>query len=313
VVTPTPELALIRPAEKPAVSPLTPRPSTLTGPLFPQLDPDLRKRRIITRSFSSMARHHLTHVGEGTSFGEQTPLAEDEIALAPDGDDPLRGPVFGDMVHNVLEDIDFAEVGRAAVSDDLCRPGTHARKRIDDEIRRNLALLRTRTPIDQLEEACRRQIAHLVWHALHTPLSALGVPLCQIDEKDRLAEVEFLYPELEANANDRFVTGFMDLLFRHDKNYYLLDWKTNLLPAYGQEQMERCMADADYHRQYRLYLQAAARWLKRVHGPAFPVLERFAGVFYLFVRGMSGRDDSTGVFFHRPTAQDLDLSAVLRG
>ncbi len=297
----------------PASTVARPAPLRIDGPLFAPLDANLGRRRISTRSFSSMARHHLTPVGEGTSFGEQAPPAEDEIAAPLDGDDPLRGPVFGDMVHNVLEQIDFAEVGRAASPDDLCRPGTHARRWIDDQIRQSIALLRTRTPIDQLEEACRRQIAQLVWNALKTPLSALGAPLCALPKSDRLAEIEFLYPESsDARGNERFITGFMDLLFRKDNRYFLLDWKTNLLPGYTREHLERSMADADYRRQYQLYLQAAARWLKRVHGPKFPFLERFAGVFYLFVRGLNGRDDSAGVFFHRPTAHDLDLEAVLR-
>ncbi len=297
------------------VSPLTSlsSPLRIDGPLFPALDANLGKRRIITRSFTSMARHHLMPTGEGISFGEQTPLVNDEVAAPLDGDDPLRGPIFGDMVHKVLEKIDFVEVGRAETSDDLCRPGAHARKRIDDEIKHNIALLRTRTPLSLLEEACRGQIAQLVWLALRTPLAPLGGPLWQIPQADRLAEIEFLFPETnEPTSTERFITGYMDLLFRKDGCYYLLDWKTNLLPAYTHEQIERSMADSDYCRQYQLYLQAARRWLQRVHGPTFPFLERFAGVFYLYVRGLNGRDDSSGVFFHRPTARDLDLQAVLR-
>ena len=41
-------------------------------------------------------------------------------------------------------------------------------------------------------------------------------------------------------------------------------------------------------------------------------LKQFGGVYYLYVRGLNGRDESTGVFFHRPTEQDLDLSFVLK-
>ena len=111
---------------------------------------------------------------------------------------------------------------------------------------------------------------------------------------------------------ESFVTGFMDLLFRKDKRYYLLDWKTNLLPGYSRAQIERSMADSDYARQYRLYLQAVARWLGRMHGPKFRFLDHFGGVYYLYVRGMNGRDETLGVFFHRPTAQELDLEYVLK-
>jgi exodeoxyribonuclease V beta subunit len=191
----------------------------------------------------------------------------------------------------------------------LIQPGAHARKLIDDQIKTDIALLRTRTPIDQLEAACRQQIANLVWHALKTPLAAIGGRLCDVPAKDRLAEVEFLYPEdNETRIDERFITGFMDLLFRKDGKYYLVDWKTNLLPGYGREDLERSMADSDYHRQYRLYLQAIQRWLAKLTKGRLEL----GGVYYLFVRGLNGRDESTGVYFHRPTQQELELAFVLR-
>jgi exodeoxyribonuclease V beta subunit len=287
----------------------TPAPIRLSGPLFPVADGNLGRRRIVTRSFSSMTRHHLSQVGEGSSFGEQTPKPEDEAATPVDHEDPLRGPVFGDMVHNVLERIDYVEVSRAITPDVLIQPGAHARKLIDDQIKTDIALLRTRTPIDQLEAACRQQIANLVWHALKTPLAAIGGRLCDVPAKDRLAEVEFLYPEdNETRIDERFITGFMDLLFRKDGKYYLVDWKTNLLPGYGREDLERSMADSDYHRQYRLYLQAIQRWLAKLTKGRLEL----GGVYYLFVRGLNGRDESTGVYFHRPTQQELELAFVLR-
>jgi ATP-dependent exoDNAse (exonuclease V) beta subunit len=288
------------------------------SPLLPKIDATLARRRIVVRSFSSMAKHHLSLVGEGSSFGEQTPIAADEMATQPDQDDPLRGPVFGDMVHKVLEHIDFAEVARAASPDELYQVGTHARKHIDQEIQSNLANLRARTPIEQLADACRQQIASLIWHTLKTPLAEVGGPLCAIAPTDRLHEIDFLFPDrpgeivpADTSWEDGFVTGFMDLLFRRRDRYFLLDWKTNLLPAYTREQIERSMADSDYHRQYRLYLHAARRWLERIQGPKFRFFERFAGVYYLYVRGMNGRDETAGVYFHRPTETELDLHSIL--
>ena len=204
-------------------------------------------------------------------------------------------------------------------ADDLTRVGAHARRLIDLQIHANIAKLRSRTPREQLEQAARQQIAELVWAALRTPLTEIGGPLCRIPKSDRIAEVEFIFPERPGltQAADRhweeaFVTGFMDLLFRKAGKYYLLDWKTNLLPSYQPDAIQRSMADSDYHRQYRLYLQAIARWLRRLHGPKWDFQEHFGGVFYLYVRGLNGRDDSTGVFFHRPEARELDLKFVLK-
>ena len=117
-----------------------PAPLTLPGPLFVPLDAGIGKRRIVTRSFSSMARHHLTAIGEGDELRRTCARPRKTSPSRFDGDDPLRGPVFGDMVHSVLEAIDFAEAGRATLPDDLLRAGTPARKRIDEEIRKSIAL-----------------------------------------------------------------------------------------------------------------------------------------------------------------------------
>lgn len=299
IITPPLGYGAPKAVEAPPAAAPTPRP--WTGKLFPAIDANVGRRRIVTRSFSSMAKHHLSDIGAGSSFGEQTPRPEDETAVPGEQDDPLRGPVFGDMVHKVLEGIDFAEVGRAASPAALCQVGTHARKLLDEHIRDNIALLRSRTPLDSLQDACRQRIATYVWQALTTPLGAIGVPLCKIPREDRRAEIEFLYPEHnDARLEERFVTGFMDLLFRAGGKYYLLDWKTNLLPAYTRTHLEQSMNDSDYHRQYRLYLQAIRRWLGS--------RGEFDGVYYLYVRGMNGRDESAGVFFHRPVAADLDLT-----
>ncbi len=291
---------------------------TITGPLFPAFDTSLAKRRIAIRSFSSMNRAHLAPVGDGASFGDVAKPAADEIASASERDDPLRGAVFGDIVHNVLEKIDFAEVGRAAESGELLVAGTPARALIDAEIAANISGLRTRVPRETLEQACRELVALLVHNALHTPLAEAGGPLWRIPASDRLHEVEFQFPEkpgdpapADVRWEEGFVMGYMDLVFRHNGLCFLVDWKTNLLNGYTPDQVARCMADADYHRQYQLYLQALSRWLAKSHGRGFNFEKQFGGVYYLFVRGLNGRDESSGVFHHRPTPDDLDLTAVM--
>jgi exodeoxyribonuclease V beta subunit len=103
-------------------------PFSVAGALFPPVDPHLQWRRILVRSFSSMSRQHVAPVGEGHSYGELTRVAPDESTPA-EQEDPLRGPVFGDIVHRVLEKIDFTEAGRCTEPAELLREGTPARLR----------------------------------------------------------------------------------------------------------------------------------------------------------------------------------------
>lgn len=289
-------------------------------PLFPSLPADLRWRRLAVHSFSSLQRaDRILH--EGQTFGAPQPRAADE-----DGEkdpDPLRGPVFGDIVHQVLETIDFAQAGRAGAAHDLLKDES-TRRVIDGVVTRQLTRLRTRLPPDQLESACLERVAELVWNALATPLPGLGGPLAMIPPADHLAELEFQY-FLDENdtrelarivgrgpvggpgeGSENFVTGFMDLVFRKDDRLYLLDWKTNLLDDYDQASLAKAMDESGYQRQYRLYLRALARWLAARHGPAFDFANSVGGVYYLFLRGMNGRADSPGIYHHRPGLDDLE-------
>ena len=274
-------------------------PASYTGTLFPSLSADIDKRRLVVRSFSSMARHHVAPVGEGTTYGDRGPVVIDEAPAATESDDPLRGPVFGDIVHNVLEAIDFAEVGRANQAADLLYVGSPARGMIEKEVHANVADLSGRG-YDDLEQAARQQVAQLVWNALRTPLTEANGPLCDVAASDQIRELAFhlrddpAHPAIAGLSHEEgFVTGYMDLVFRCKGRYFLVDYKTNLLPGYTLDHLKRCMTESDYHHQYELYLQALDRWLKRLPGkpPAF------GGVYYLFVRGMNGIDDAHGVFF----------------
>jgi ATP-dependent exoDNAse (exonuclease V) beta subunit len=187
------------------------------------------------------------------------------------------------------------------------------RKILDEEIHRFLPQFSTRLPMEQLAPLCRQLVRTLVWNALRTPLGPLGAPLCRIGADDRLEELEFLVraddlkSRFGAGKEDWFVTGYMDLVVRWRDKLWLFDWKTNLLPGYSAEEIGRAMEEADYHLQYRLYVRALDRWLRRVHGERAGggVSQRIGGVFYLFVRGMNGVDDSTGVFFVPGSAVDL--------
>jgi hypothetical protein len=105
------------------------------------------------------------------------------------------------------------------------------------------------------------------------------------------------------------MTGWMDLVFSHNKRFYLLDWKSNSLASYAPEALAHDMTARCYDLQYGIYLQALKRWLK------LETEANFGGVFYMYLRGMNGSDGSSGVYFHQPTADEWDerkLAARLR-
>jgi exodeoxyribonuclease V beta subunit len=279
--------------------------------LFPALPGDLSQRRVRIRSFSSLHRHAAM---DGTVYQRRPARDEVEVAAGPVEADPFRGPVFGDMLHDVLEAIDFAGVGAARGPDDL---PPACRTLIEQMRRRHWARLPPRMIAGpERAERCAHELARLIWNTLHAPLPEIG-PLCEVPRSDRLHELEFHFPAAPGRAGSRgaqreegFLTGFIDLVVRRGERFYLVDWKSNALPEYAAVDVARSMAECDYVRQYRIYLQALAPWLKR-HVAGFDRARHLAGVFYLYVRGLSPDHPERGVYHHRPTREDFDLDVVL--
>ncbi len=101
--------------------------------------------------------------------------------------------------------------------------------------------------------------------------------------------------------------GFIDLVFRHEGRYYLLDYKSNWLgedrEAYTRPAMEQAMRAHRYDLQYQLYSLALHRYLR--HRLADYDYDRhFGGVIYLFLRGMDGQEGAGDL--HYPAGATAD-------
>ena len=305
-------LARVKVTNEPLVLPApleVPQPIKTPDELFPQPPYGLWNRRMRLHSFSSI--HRQAAAAQGPTYLDEKQREAELPPVQATEPDPFRGAVFGEMLHDILEMIDYTEVGAMASA---INPETH--QLVETMRLRHWAKFSAAIRADpEKPKACRTNLAKLVWHALHTPLPEVG-PLWKLPKTDRLHELEFHFPEIpgeappEVNREQGFFTGYMDLVFRHGGKYYLLDWKSNQLPGgYARDGLKKAMEEADYHRQYRLYLVALERWLRR-RDKNFQTIRDFGGVFYLFLRGLNGSADGSGVFFHRPTAADLDLKQI---
>ncbi|MBT1870282.1 exodeoxyribonuclease V subunit beta [Enterobacter mori] len=165
---------------------------------------------------------------------------------------------------------------------------------------------------------------------LQAPLTQQGISLNQLTAKDKQVEMEFYLPiasPLKADALDALIReydplsagcpplnfrqvqgmlkGFIDLVFRHEGRYYLLDYKSNWLgdssDAYTQDAMASAMQQHRYDLQYQLYTLALHRYLR--HRIAdYRYEDHFGGVIYLFLRGVDAADPNSGIFSTRPDA-----------
>jgi len=268
-------------------------------------DLDFRARRLRLHSFTSLYHGAAADVEAAPEREGFEPPSVEELSMAralP------PGIATGTLVHGALQAADYA----AALS--FSSPDAMA----SDAVFRKLAdgLVAEHLPMVADVGATRQALATLVWAALRTPLGELGGPLGGIPDRDRLAELEFHcplagdvptdLPDVTAVAGVRgpLLHGFVDLIARVGQRHFIVDWKTNLLPAYDPAALLSDMCRNRYVEQYELYSLALARWLARQLGQRFDPAKHLGGACYLYVRGLNGRDDSSGVFYAPPPSAD---------
>ena len=112
-----------------------------------------------------------------------------------------------------------------------------------------------------------------------------------------------------------FMTGIIDLVFRRNGFYYIIDWKSNTLDRnidnFNDPGIRVEMARHGYFFQYMLYAAVLHCRLKTVLKNDYSWDNCFGGIRYYFLRGIAagGRQP---VFVDRPSEQLLDeFSAAL--
>jgi len=222
------------------------------------------------------------------------------------------GSKTGDFFHSVLEDIDFREFDHHdVIVERLHRHGlTQADPKLAASIieaalradlpdgRGNSFRLTELAPGDRLNElGFHFTVGEIRFKELGERLSNDGMSGLFIDY---LRQV----PESIAVGGEEFIKGFIDLTFRRDHRYFILDWKSNLLggrqETFRQDRLAETMRTTGYLMQYHLYMVALHRHLRNSL-PDYDYDLHVGGAHYLFIRGMlDPGQDGDGVFFDRP-------------
>lgn len=249
---------------------------------------------------------------------------DDDSGSATEPTDPVlalpRGKQLGIVWHEILEKIDFSADFQTTAASSLDAVEKYALGAPEERA------------------AIAATIAKRTMLLFETPLADLAgntVKLASVRRADTVREMEFSFalgPGFSAAklqdavgryAADHFgldrgtdwagrldggiLTGFIDLVFRCENRFYLIDWKTNSVdgdPAgFTDAAMRLEMRDKFYFLQYLIYILALMRLLSmRMPGLSARELYRrhFGGVFYIFLRGLSPGDPARGVFRDLP-------------
>ncbi|HXJ18970.1 MAG TPA: UvrD-helicase domain-containing protein [Polyangia bacterium] len=202
----------------------------------------------------------------------------DEVAPAPVPDDDLPGGAgAGIFVHDLLERIPLETLRETPDLESWTARG---------DVRALLEATLRRHGRDARQLAPAARLAHA---ALTTPLPVVsGAPLPGLCRAERVVrEMEFLFPFPDAAGGARrgFVKGYVDAVFEHEGRAYLIDWKTDRLPAWDAATVEAHVA-ANYALQERLYALALTRALGIRNAADHE--RRFGGTLYVFLRGLPG-------------------------
>lgn len=216
-------------------------------------------------------------------------------AVAPPAPAGLRGALFGECVHQLLETLDFA---KAAEGEEL---------RL--EIERIFAEFGL--PISAENTALTQA---MLLRTAQVPLPALGCALAAIAPGDLARELKFttLQPE-PRNVGGMQVprgalTGFVDLMIRRNGEYFVLDFKTNDLgnapDAYSDAALLEDVQHNGYDVQGLMYARALLQRL-RLADPLTPATI-IRGALVVYLRGLDAAAIGQGVVHLNFSERDLN-------
>lgn len=220
------------------------------------------------------------------------------------------GTRSGTCLHSILESLDFMDPDPSALS------------------RTIQAGLRDYG----FDPAWEETVSRMVCDVISTPLDPKNenLRLDRISTKNRLNELSFFFPlnrvspellrevlaphagralpeplpesieRLRFSPVSGFMRGFVDLVFRFEDQWYIVDWKSNNLGAamddYSPERIASAMVEGLYSLQYLLYTLALDRYLS-LRVKDYEYRTHFGGVYYVFLRGVDpARGAGSGVF-----------------
>ena len=312
--------------------------ASISFEVLPEYSNDLKyqnnqvSQALVAREFKAIIKPQ----AQITSFSGLTAGTHDEMpdydsiadqkshAVAVSDNEFPRGPIAGTALHEIFEHSDFV----MPMNDQL--------EVIDTVL--------DKYGFDKKHQASAVQLIQQTLNATLTDAKQNEFSLTQISKEQRLDEMEFYLPLERLQITDLkqilyqhlpqdnpswqtirnaveglyfeevegFLKGYIDLIFEHNGQYYLADYKSNSLSDYGEKGLFDAMAHSHYYLQYLFYSVALHRYLKqRIANYSWET--HIGGAYYLFIRGMDAGLESQksvqkvgGVFFDKPNIELIE-------
>ncbi|HSW59500.1 MAG TPA: UvrD-helicase domain-containing protein [bacterium] len=244
-------------------------------------------------SFSAISSSKQSeHISNVISYSEET--VKSDISLFP------AGASAGTVLHSIFENIDFNSGDNSDVISSI----------LDSNYMRYHS-----SGADMLP-----WIEKCVKNVLNAPVFD-GSLLKDVKKNSMVSELEFFLPSkkfayneicdilgdavnIEGGSISGFIHGFIDLVFRHNGKYYIVDWKSNKLgndySCYNDDEIKKEMVRHNYVLQYMLYLAAFDTYMSK-RDPDYRYDLNFGGIRYIFLRGVTPENGYvTGIYKDLP-------------
>lgn len=284
--------------------------------LAAEVEGDLPAVRALTRrvphdwwvySFTQLA-HADAGAGSDIEAAATELPAPAAVEDSPPVDPRFMGSRFGNVLHEAMENVDFAAWGG-------WQPGLEAPEGQAEVLRK--ALHDEGYADVDLDDGVA-VLVPLVGHTLTVPLPEGGA-LHSLGEGERRAEIDFhfaiepttvpallqlLHAHGVSSARRGFgqrrrleglMTGMIDLTYVRDGRWYVLDYKSNRLPGYSPDLLAIAMRHSEYDLQALIYTVALHRWLRFRLGAAYDYERDMGGIRYLFCRGLDAAGNGVHV------------------
>ena len=224
-----------------------------------------------------------------------------------------KGANTGNVVHDLLENHVFNDLAQgvdiSAARDKAC--SRYSLKLDQPELINDLLSNVVKTPLsDNDPNFCLMNIAES--QCLKETPFYLALAEINVQKINTVLQNTPAYQSLSSKTISGYLTGFIDLICEYNGQYYVMDYKTNYLADYKENDLTLAMREHNYGLQYWLYSVVLHRYLQN-RLPDYDYEQHFGGVRYLFVRGMQPERAASGVYQDRPDKVRLDKLVALFG
>ncbi len=287
----------------------------INDPLFQKINKEeFINKKITVQSFSGLHSQFLFKVRDEintSDFGEgkkeiDEHFTDNKLSLLEEKELP-GGSHIGVMFHEIFENINFEKINKIKNDNFMNLNNDTEIKELIEKYFNIYFLRNVLNTNNETNEIYFNKTLEIIYNTLNSPIDENNFMLSALQDKNKVQEIEFYLPvNFNGPDTDIFLNGFIDMIFRENGKYYILDWKSNYLKTGYHGKIFKEEVIKNYELQYQIYLTASIEWLKNSL-INFDYEKHFGGIYYIYLRGI-GTDKknlNNGIFYFKPNENDF--------